>query len=253
MRELPVSIKIRTRFHTTAWELVRQAGDRHTESGQEALEELCRQYWYPLFAFLRRRGKSKDDAADVVQGFFESILRREGMARVEQRQGRFRSWLLTSLKNYQADEHRKAKTLKRGGDWNHVSLDADEAERRYQLESHDDLPPEAAFGRSWVLEILQQARQAVEAKYARGKRIDVFRALEPELTTGERPTGGAVEALGLNDVALRVARHRLRKSFAAEIRAAARATLGEGLDEEEELRLLLQAVQTADRPPESPA
>ncbi|MEO0653008.1 MAG: sigma factor [Planctomycetota bacterium] len=238
-----MSIQIQSHFRTTAWELVRQAGDRTTESGQQALEELCRQYWYPLYAFLRRRGHSKDDAADVVQGFFESILRREGMARVEQRQGRFRSWLLTSLKNYQADEHRKAQTLKRGGDRVLVSLDADEAERRYQLEPIDDVAPEAAFGRHWVLGILERARDALETEYAKRNRTDVFRALEPELYTGDRPDGDAVRALGLSQVALRVARHRLRKRYAEEIRAAARATLGEGLDEEEELHLLLQAVQ----------
>ena len=238
-----MSIQIKSQFRTTAWDLVRLAGDRHTESGQQALEELCRQYWYPLYAFLRKRGHSKDDAADVVQGFFESILRREGMARVEQRHGRFRSWLLTSLKNYQADEHRKAQTLKRGGDRVQVSLDADEAERRYQLEPVDDVAPEAAFGRHWVLGILERARDAVEADYTKRKRSDVFQALEPELYTGERANGEGVAALGLSQVALRVARHRLRKRYAEEIRAAARATLGDGLDEEEELHLLLEAVQ----------
>jgi RNA polymerase sigma-70 factor (ECF subfamily) len=237
-----VSIQLRSQFHTTAWDLVRRAGDRGSDEGLAALDELCRRYWYPLYAYLRRRGHSADDAADVVQGFFATILHRDGVARVEQRLGRFRTWLLSSLQNYLVDQERRATTQRRGGGIRPVSLDVDVAERRYQLEPADDLEPEQLFSRRWALNVLERAREGLRSEYVARRQGELFDALQPELFDGRRPDPATVARLGLSPTALRVARHRLRKGFAERVRREARTTLGEGLDPDEELRELIAAL-----------
>lgn len=238
-------MRLDTHFHTTSWDLVRLAGDRESEEGSAALEELVRLYWFPLFAYLRRRGKSKHDAADAVQGFFASLLSRGGMARVEEGAGRFRSWLLTSLQYFVNDEFRRASTIKRGGGQRPLSLDVEAAESRYQLEPQDDLDAEALFHRQWALDVLERARQTLRAEYVRRGQRQLFDALASELETGERPDDEQLAVFEMTPVALRVARHRLRDRYADQIRAEARATLGQHLDTDEELRELAAALEAS--------
>jgi DNA-directed RNA polymerase specialized sigma24 family protein len=231
-----------SQFRTTAWDLVRRARDRGTADGHQALDELCRTYWYPLYAYLRRRGQSKDDAADAVQGFFATILHRDGVARVERSLGRFRSWLLTSLQNYLSDDRRRREAIKRGGDRQLLSLDVERAESRYQLEPYDDVDAETLYARRWAHDVLERAREALRAEYLRRGNGALFEALQSELTDGTPAEEVDGTSLGLSPLALRVARHRLRVRFGERIRAEARATLGEGLEPDEEIQELMAAL-----------
>ncbi|QDU66412.1 RNA polymerase sigma factor [Engelhardtia mirabilis] len=236
-------MQLDSNFHTTHWDLVRQAGDSGSDDGRAALGTLIEIYWYPLYAYLRRRGKSMDDAADAVQGLFATLLSRSGISRLDQANGRFRSWLLTSLENYLRDEYRRATSIKRGGGFVPQSLDLDSAEARYRLEPEDGLDAEALYRKEWALEVINRARDALQTEYIRAGKRRLFDALSSELETGDRAAGVDPAEFEMTPVAMRVARHRLRERFANQLRTQARATLGSGLDEDEELRELIQALE----------
>ena len=240
-------MQIDSNFHTTHWDLVQQAGEGGTDDGKAALGELIDIYWYPLYAFLRRRGRSKDDAADAVQGLFATLLGRGGMSRVERKNGRFRSWLLKSLENYLRDQHRRATSIKRGGGFVPQSLDLDSAEARYRLEPEDGLDAEALYRRDWALEVIGRARDALQTEYIRQGKRKLFDALSSELDSGDRATDVDPAEFEMTPVAMRVARYRLRDRFANHVRTQARATLGSDLDEDEELRELIQALNGPNR------
>jgi len=148
-------------FATTHWSVVLAAGQRDSPEATEALENLCRTYWYPLYAYIRRRGSGHEDAQDLTQGFLLQLLEHDAFNRVERSRGRFRSFLLASLNYYLADQRDHAGAIKRGAGQVHFSLDAPAAAEWYQLESPGNDSPERLFERRWALALLDQVRRGV--------------------------------------------------------------------------------------------
>ncbi|MEM9378540.1 MAG: sigma-70 family RNA polymerase sigma factor [Planctomycetota bacterium] len=233
------------RFRTTRWTLVSGAASADDGERSRALEELCSAYWPPLYAYLRRRGRAPDEASDLVQGLFHVLLEREGLARIEARTGRFRSWLLTALQNHERDVQERGRAQKRGGGASNVSIDAAAGERAYEVAAAaGEADPARVFERAWVRGVLDHARSALlEESIARGSG-DLFRCLEPTLDAApDREERSALaERLGLSPVALRVAIHRLRERYRSLILATVRETLADDEDPADELEALLAAV-----------
>lgn len=240
-----------SRFQTTCWTEVLDAA-RHgtrTESAAEALEGLCRRYWYPLYAFLRRQGCDATAAEDYVQGFFAELLSRDSLQSADPARGRFRTFLLTACKNYVSNAQRRDRALRRGGGLARFSLQPGEGERRYHREPADSWTAERLFDRRWALETIDRALQHLARRYAENGRSDRFEALRPLIAPAEQPPSQAEIAarLGISEGAVKVAAHRLRQQFAAALRDEVAATLdchnGQPADIDAELSELLAALR----------
>lgn len=208
-----------TNFQTTHWSLVQRAG-LEGKDAQNALSDLCRSYWYPLYAFVRAKGYSQQDAEDRTQGFLLQLLERGDLAKADQTRGKFRSYLLAALTNFLHSQWRKEKAQKRGGDLQFVEIDAEEGENRLSREPQSDRTPEDDFDRRWALATLDQAMGELQESYdAAGKR-DLFESLKPGLAfDGEvSPYAELAEKLGLSIGAITMAAKRLRSRFAQCIR-----------------------------------
>src|SRR5213596_145496 len=175
-------------FTTTHWSIVLAAGRDSSRDAQEALEALCRTYWYPLYAYVRRRGYSVEEAEDLTQGFFARLLEKNYLKEVRRERGKFRSFLLASLKHYLANEWDRAQAKKRGGGQTPFSLDREVAEERYRLEPRSDLTPENVYERQWAVTILEEALARIREEFIRAGKAKHFGLLEPFLT-GEDEAG----------------------------------------------------------------
>ncbi|MBK8475818.1 MAG: sigma-70 family RNA polymerase sigma factor [Opitutaceae bacterium] len=232
-------------FATTHWTMVVRAADAGTSEGQAALEELCRTYWPPLYGFARRYGIPPADAEDLTQGFFEDLLVRGALACADASRGHFRTFLLTSFRNYQAHQRARAGTQRRGGDQTIVSLDAlREAEAQYQEEPATTQSPDRLYDRKWALCLLATALAAVRREYAAIGRAAVFEELRTVVWGGRGQVGYAEIARRLNSTegAIKVAVHRLRHRFGEQVRVEVAKTLLSPEHVEEEIRHLLAAV-----------
>jgi len=227
-------------FATTRWSLVRAAG---SGQGDEALEELCRIYWMPVYAVVRRSGKSPDDAKDLTQGFFALLLERGSFAGADDSRGRFRAWLLTALKRHLTDEWRREHRVKRGGFQEIVPLDAELAERLYLVEGQGTSPDEI-FDRRWAVVLLERAMNRLAEEYRGSGRLAEHDHLLPCLTAGRGETeyAGVAAALGITEGAARVAVHRLRKRFRSLVREEVGRTVATSGEIDEEMSLLMQAL-----------
>ena len=233
-----------TSFATTRWNVVLEAADAAAPDGVAAFNELCLAYWKPLYVYLRRSGLSVQDAEDVTQGFLTHLLTHQGLRSVAPHKGRFRSFLLVSLKNFLANERDRARTCKRGGGAVQVALGNVGAERDYQLEPVDDLSPDRLYERHWAHTVLSQARKCLRAEYAENSRIDRFQCLEGFLP-GEQPAvSQAVAArwLGTSEGTFRVELHRFRHRYCEMIRAEVARTVGSHEEIDQELRHLIRIV-----------
>jgi DNA-directed RNA polymerase specialized sigma24 family protein len=228
-------------FAPTRWSLVAAAQGR-SEPARAALSELCQLYWYPLYAYLRRRGCSESDAQDQVQGFFADLLEREALSAADPARGRFRSFLLASLANHASHERQRAQALKRGGGVRPLSIDWLSAEERYRLEPADADTPERAFERAWAAALLERTLARLEAEFEAKGRGTLFRALRERIGDANReaPDTPAVRALKMNEQALRVTLHRLRKRYREILREEIAQTVASPADVEEELRALFE-------------
>jgi RNA polymerase sigma factor (sigma-70 family) len=229
-------------FQTTQWSVVVAAGDDNTSVAHRALASLYQAYWYPLYAYVRRRGRPADDAGDVVQAFFVSLLERRDFGRLSREQGRFRAFLLASLKHFLANDFARRQTLKRGGGLDVLSLDA--AEDRYAREPADLMTPEILYERRWALTVIDQVLTAVRAEWREQGREHVFDALR-DCLLGTRPPGGYAEAaahLAMSEGAVKTTVHRLRRRFQAQLRQQVTETLTEPGDADDEIRRLIQAL-----------
>lgn len=230
------------RFRTTRWSLVQRAAGDDLGVARTALEELCRELWFPLYCYVRRRGFGADDAADLTQGFFATLLERDHFRLPDARRGRLRTFLLTALANYLSNEHRAKRSLKRGGGELVVSIDVGPTEDRYRLEPYDDATPERAFLRQWALERLARVLDQLAAEYRDAGRAPVFERLKPCLT-GETLDFARIGAeSGQSPGALRVAAHRLRKRYGELLRRQIADTLEDPSEVDDEIDQLLDAL-----------
>jgi RNA polymerase sigma-70 factor (ECF subfamily) len=228
-------------FPTTLWTIVLHAAlDEHTEA-RAALTQLCQAYWYPLYSFVRRRGYSPHDAEDVTQEFFARVLEKRVLARVDPALGRFRTFLLASLKNFLANDWDKAQARKRGGGQTIVSLDRENAESRYQREPAHDMTPERHFERQWALTVLDQVLDDLRDKYRSEGKGDLFEELKAVIIGQPMTYVDLAARLRRSEGAIKVAAHRLRHRYRELIRARVAATVGEE-DVEDELRQMLAAL-----------
>lgn len=227
-------------FTATHWSVVLAAQQVDSPMALAALETLCRAYWYPLYACLRREGRSEPDAKDLTQGFFAHLLEHRTLDRVAREHGRFRSFLLASLKNYVADQRARAQRQKRGGGQKPISLDAMVGEERYRLEPRDDRTPEQLFERRWAMELLDRTLARLGREHAEGDRAGLFAALQPFLAAREGGESYAAVAarVGRSEEAVKKTVQRMRRRYQELIRQEIAHTVSDPAEIEDELRHL---------------
>lgn len=237
--------KPRDVFVTTHWSVVLAAARSDTTRAQEALATLCQTYWRPLYAYARRHTPSSEDAEDIVQGFFAFFLEKNRLGGLSSEQGRFRAFLLASLKNYLANERNRVHRQKRGGHATHLSLDWQDAEHHYQLDPADHLTPDRIYDREWALTLLDRVFQRLRAECAAEGKADQFERLKGHLTLDrtEIPYAEAAREIGLEEGAVRVMVHRLRKRYRNLVREEVGQTLATPGQVEEEMQALFMALR----------
>lgn len=237
------------RFLTTRWSVVLRAGRQEPggstdADAREALERLAESYWLPLFAFVRRRGYGEEDARDLTQGFFTRLLEREDVARASPDRGRFRSFLLTAMKNFLVNEEERERALKRGGGTPVVSIDARAAESELGLDPEGGESPERAFERTWARSVLARALERLREEYVQRGKEALFEALSGHLVGGDAtPYAELSDELGFREGALKVAVHRLRARYREQLRREVADTVADPADVEDELRGLFRAFE----------
>ncbi len=227
-------------FATTHWTVVVNARAADTTVAREALEKLCQTYWYPLYAFVRRQGRSPHDAQDFTQEFFARLLEKNYLAEVDQAKGRFRSFLLAAMKHFLANEWDRARAQKRGGGHRHVPIDTQFAETRYGLEPGHDQTPEKLFERRWALTLLDNVLTRLRDEHVAVGKAEQFDGLKVALTADRNsiPYTELGARLGLSEGAVKVAVHRLRQRYREALRAEISNTVASAADVEEEIRHL---------------
>ncbi len=216
------------------------AGRNDTTRARDALAKLCQSYWFPLYAYVRRRGHCPEDAQDLTQEFFARLLERNWVADADQEKGRFRSFLLSAMNHFLADEWDKARAQKRGGGAPALPLQFDTAETRYGIEPADNVTPERSFERRWALTLLEEVLKRLQAEYEREGKADMFAALNPCLV-GERtaqPYAELARQLATSEAAVKSAVHRLRQRYRQLLRDEIAQTVARPDEVDEELRQL---------------
>ena len=208
------------RFATTHWSVVLQAGQPGAPGYQQALETLCRGYWFPLYAYLRRHGYDSHQAEDYTQAFFCKVLEKQVLRSADSKRGRFRSFLLATLKNFLADERDRVRAQKRGGGRKLLSIDFNEAENQYALEPADRLSPEKLFDKSWALTVLERTMACLKTELAGKNKKELFDHLKIYLTAekGSIPYRDTAAELNMTEAAVRTAVHRLRRHYRKSLR-----------------------------------
>jgi RNA polymerase sigma-70 factor (ECF subfamily) len=221
--------------------MVLSAG-RDSTGAQSALAKLCETYWYPLYAFIRRRGHGPHDAQDLTQEFFARLLEKGWLAEVKRERGRFRSFLLASMKHFLANEWDRAHTLKRGGNTILLSLDEKSAESRYRCEPADTISAESLYDRRWALTLLDQVLARVREEMGAAGKLPQFEALKFCLTGDKADYAKVGRELEMTEAAVKVAVHRIRKRYRALIRAEIAQTVATADEIEAELNHLFAAL-----------
>jgi RNA polymerase sigma factor (sigma-70 family) len=231
-----------SQFPATRWSLVVAAGDPHRKEARSALVSLCESYWYPLYAYLRRRGYSSDQAQDLTQEFFVRVIEGRYLDRAEPEKGRFRAFLLTSLKFFVADEDDRRRARKRGGGMV-VPLEFSSGEERYQREPAHDETPERIYERRWALSVLDRVVEKLRNEFVQHGRPDHFERLKVFLLgQSDAPYGALAQELNTSEGALKVAIHRLRKRYRELFRQEIADTVADPAAVESELRHLAAAL-----------
>jgi len=231
-------------FASTHWSVVLAAGQPESPQAAQALETLCRTYWYPLYAHARRQGQKPEDAQDMTQAFFAHLLRRDFLRGVGPERGRFRSFLLACLNHFLSDERDRAQAVKRRQGPSPISLDADLAERRYREDPVAEVTPEIAYERRWGATLLERARTRLAEEYAAAGKTDLLRRIE-EFPLGERGESSFRDCavrLGLSESALKSAVHRMRARYRELVREEVAHTVSDPAEVEAEIRYLMAVV-----------
>lgn len=233
-------------FPPTHWSVVLTACHGGSADAAAALAELCRIYWYPLYAFARRQGHSAEEAQDLTQGFFEHLIESHLVDSADAAKGRFRSFLLQCFKHYRVTERVRASRRKRGGGRPLLSLDAEDGEVRFARELADRRDPEALYERNWALALVNAALERLADQFARSGRRRAFDLLSPFLHgDADSPRQAAVALeLATTEATVRVMVHRLRRRYRELLRQLVTQTVGSPVEVDEELRNLLRILQS---------
>lgn len=233
-------------FRTTHWSVVLAAGQDDDANRGKAMEELCRAYWYPVYAFIRRWGHSAEDAQDLTQGFFAHLLERDTFAAARKEKGRFRSFLLGALKNYLSYESRKQATLKRGGKATVVPIDEEEGEDRYRQDLIHEAAPDKLYLRSWADSLLASTFDRLRGDYAKAGKVNLFEKLSPLLAGGETEASykQLSEGLGMTVGAVTTSVYRMRKRYGELLREQIAHTVGRPEDVDDEIACLFAALES---------
>ncbi len=231
-------------FATTHWSVVLAAGQRESPQAGEALEKLCRAYWYPLYAYVRRRGCQPHDAQDLTQAFFAALLAGNCLARADRSKGRFRTFLLCSFDNFLHNEHDRATALKRGGGRQIVSWEAHSAEGRYAREPAGALSPEQIYEKRWAATLLERVLARLREESRKSSRADLFDQLKPHLWGEEEATPYAQLAarFSLTTGAIKVTVYRLRQRYREVLREEIAQTVADASEIDDEIRYLLRVI-----------
>lgn len=236
----------RSAFPTTHWSVVLSARSLDAPAARTALETLCRQYWYPIYAFIRRQGRNHHEAEDLTQAFFARVIEGDSIGRAQPQRGRFRTFLLTAAANVLTDEWRRAHAHKRDGGKEHVPLEIVAAEQRFAAEPVDlALTPEQAFDRTWALSLIERALGELREEYGATGR-GALHAVVARHVWGDAPSqtqAAAARELGMTEHAFAVAVSRLRQRLRDRLRAEVLATVARESEAADELRHLMAAVR----------
>jgi RNA polymerase sigma-70 factor (ECF subfamily) len=231
-------------FATTHWTVVLAAGRTNSPQADVALEQLCRTYWYPLYAYVRRHGHSREDAEDLTQGFFARLLEKNYLEGITSDGGKFRSFLLVALKRFLANEWDRANRQKRGGGVPALSLDWQDAESRYQIAPADNLSPDKLYDRAWAVIVLERVITRLRDESGTEGKAGQYEQLKPFLMMGksEIPYARAAAELKMSEGAVRVAVHRLRRRYRELLREEIAQTLANPAQADEEMQALFSAL-----------
>ena len=231
-------------FTTTQWSVVLDARHNDPRRARAALEHLCSRYWYPLYAFVRRRGHSAEDAEDLTQAFFAHLLGNDGLSRADRTRGLFRTFLLSSLVNFLSDQWDRHQAAKRGGGHRIVSWDAMTADELYRHEPLDSFTPEKLFERRWAFTVIQEALSRLRQEAEAAGKTALFEVLEPCLTGEVAPGFYADTAakLGTTEGSVRVNLHRLRRRLGDLLRKEIAQTVSAPDEVRSEIQRLFDAL-----------
>lgn len=233
------------KFHTTRWSVV-VAASRRDDDARSALEQLCTVYWEPVYAFLRRNGITREDAADLTQGFFARLVEKRDIAGANPERGRFRSFLLGAVKHFLLNEQTRARAARRGGGEPVLSLDLSSAESHFTIEPGHSRTPEAEFHRRWALTLMERTLAKLADRYIREHKQALFDDLKP-LLQQESETDSLAEIAARHEMtegAVKVALHRLRRRYRDEIRSAVADTVATPEEVDDEIRVLITSLES---------
>jgi len=231
-------------FVTTRWSVVLTAGHSDAPHTRVALEKLCQTYWYPLYAYVRRRGRSPEDAQDLTQEFFARLLQGHWIERADRQKGKFRSFLLSTMNHFLADEWDKVRAQKRGGGAVHIPLQFDAAETRYGLDPADPATPDQTYERRWACALLEEVLRRLGDEFEQEGKAKVFAALNPCLI-GDRscqPYAELAANLGVSEGTVKSAVHRLRQRYRQLLKEEIAHTVADPGEVDDELRHLFAAL-----------
>jgi len=228
-------------FRTTDWSAVLSAGAGESAAAEAALAKLCGAYWFPLYAFVRRQGYTQHDAQDLAQGFFMRLVEKKILRGVDRQKGKFRSFLLSSIKNFLANDWDRRHALKRGGRCSFISCDEETAEKLFQRGTCGQRTPEEDFDRTWAMVLLETVRSSLKREFIAAEKSSLFDALEPCVSGDKADVSYAdlAERLGITEGAVKMAAVRLRKRYRELLRTEISKTIGTGEEIDEEIRYLL--------------
>lgn len=233
-------------FATTHWSVVLHAGAADSPAARLALEKLARDYWYPVYAYARRKGCDSHSAEDLTQGFFAHLISTNSFGRADRTKGRFRSWLLGAMNHFLAHEREKAHSLKRGGGAGAIPLDEAEASVRYQACLSSETSPEMLYDQQWALTLLEKAAARLRASYVASDQLDLYERLKVFVSgQGAAPSyEEAAVALGMSESAVKSAIYRLRQGFHQLVRQEVAETVCTPADLDEEIRYLISVIRS---------